>query len=719
MNIFQFIDQSVLKSDELQIEEGKRLCLEEIQLSPLRVDFLKKNYGDRFSLSLNFVGKTLVKVGVDAQGKSFAWCGEKTITAHQPERSTVEIELGKIQSGTLKIFLHALEKSIVFNEVFPVAVEKTISPEKVLYDFLFPTYELCCEEALYYRFFGETEEIAFYSFEDKSVHLKNASVDCLTYFNAFSAVKWKKYTNVEDLALYLDFIGEAKAELIHIDEGGQRVLAAWQLLSNHRATLELPLGKYPPTGLIGLHIHAKGECILYGGGYLTNASDTQNVRLGIGITTYQREEAVKASVARLGKAIAAHPLYQKNIALTVVDNGQSLFKEDIPFATLIPSRNLGGTGGFMRSLIHYQDEGWATHCLFMDDDAACEAGSIFRSVSFMRHAKDGAVTIAAAMLSETCQFEQWESGAYFDGIVCRRWHGDYDLRSAEIILKNEHEDAPSALYGGWWFFMFPIQYTNQYSFPFFVRGDDVAFSYLNPFKIVTLNGVASWQASFRLKESPFVWYLNMRGQFIHHMLLDNLITGRLAILKMMWSFFYRFNCGYQYDTANAIACSFSDVILGPKYWVDNMDMQNIRSIFKNKYKIEVNSPLRSDYKRIARSDKNIRFPFFTKFIRRITLNGHLFPRFMAHKKFEYLSKDEIPFLNRVFLKRQILVIDNKNNTEFILRRNTGYFVKNIIVFIKSSLSFIARFNRIKSCYVLFYKDNKSFWRSVFNERVEK
>ena len=267
MDIFQFVDrlspEPCLIGDELYIGEGKWFRWDRIQFSPLDVAFLKKIYGDCFSLSLHFVGKLLIKAGVSAEGKSFVWCGEKTVEARRPSKNIFEIDLSRVQSGTLEISLYALEESAVFDGT-PVAAEKEIRPEYVLYDFLSPTYELCCEEPLYYRFAGER---AYYSFEDKCVHLKkNSSVDLLTYFNAFSAVKWQSYTNVDHLSMYLDFAGEARAEVIHICEAGKRVLTSWKVKADRRATLELPFGTYPDTGIIGLCIHAERECVLYGDG---------------------------------------------------------------------------------------------------------------------------------------------------------------------------------------------------------------------------------------------------------------------------------------------------------------------------------------------------------------------------------------------------------------------------------------------------------------------
>ena len=715
MDIFQFVDrvkpEPCLMNDELYLEKRRWFRWDQIQSLPLDVAYLKAVFGDHISLSVHFVGRIVLKAGVSAKGKSFVWCAEQTMISRTPSQSVCEIDLSKMTQGNLEIFLLALEDSAVFDGK-PTASALTVNPEHILYSFLFPTYDLCCEEPLYHKLSGEG---SYYSFEDGNVHLEeDSSVDLLTYFNAFSAIKWKKYTNIDSLSLYVDFEGEAWAELVHLSEEGLRSLASWKLFAPERTTLELPLGIYPNTGILGLRIHTERPSILHGGGWLSDAPETQPVRLGIGITTYRRERAVKAAVARLGKAIIEHPLYHDSITITVVDNGQTLVPGDVPAATLIPNRNLGGTGGFMRSLLHYRDAGAFTHCLFMDDDASCEAGSLFRGISFIRHAKDMSLALSGAMLSENMQFIQRENGAWFDK-CCHPMHCNYDLRDSNVLVLNEREDAPQPTYGAWWFFMFPVNRVEMYSFPFFVRGDDIEFSYTNKFKIVRMNGIAVWQEDFKIKESPMTLYLDIRSHVLHHLVLEHIDHGPAQILKMVWAFFHRFNWAYQYDTANAIAMSFSDMLEGPKYWLNNMDTGKIRAKIKEKYTMEVSRPLRENYRDVPEALENVRLPFCTKFIRRVSLNGHLLPGCMVRKGINRLNKYRVPFINRVFLRDEVLVCNEINKTEMVLKRNTGYFLKNVYLLTISSLHFLRNYKRLKEDYRTFLNGlgKDDFWRKTF------
>lgn len=710
MDIFDFIniqaDEPCLQNDELYIPEGKWFRLDSIQYSPLDVKTLKKQYGNTFSITVPCIGNLLVKVGVSAKERSFTWCGEKTIIARKPKLDSLLIDLTSVYSGTLEITLYGIEECLIFNNNRKISFPKAIQQEKILYNFISPSYNLCTEEPLYYKFSGQR---SYYSFEDSSLHMKkDSSVDMLTYFNSFSAVKWKKYTNVNQLSLYIDITGEVYADIIHLDTYGKIVLSSWKIQTTERSTFELPLEDYPDTGIIGLVIKATKDSIIYGGGYLTEASQTQNVHLGIGITTFRRENAVKNSVSRLGKAIAAHPLYHDAIDITVVDNGKTLSQADVPSASLIPNKNLGGTGGFMRSLIHYQTQKRYTHCLFMDDDASCEAGSIFRTMSFIRHAKEPSLAVSGGMLFENIQFLQWENGAWFDG-GCHSLNRDLDLRDARNLLRNEQE-SDKQIYGAWWFFFFPIAQVKQYSFPFFVRGDDIDFSYSNDFTIATLNGVSCWQQDFKTKENALTAYLFLRSHVMHHLTIPQLNSSFKTLWKILWGHFSTYNNSYLYGSAACVNLAIKHILEGPSFWEKNMEPDNIFKQIKELSKNETPLPLINDIKDSAiHADKNITTPYFPVLLRKLTCYGHLIPNCLFKKTPQnMLYKWQMPNPKRCFLRKKIIVIDNINSKYQRLQIDKIKYWKNTFYFFYLIMKLYAKKETL-------YKNNslRQIWEKIY------
>ena len=706
IDIFRFLDRNrseapqeeaqpcdfVWQGDALYLPQGKVFWLDTIQLSPLNVKSLKKTHGDKLTLAMHFAGKILVKAGVDADGKSFAWCGEQVLAAAPQGCGTVAFDLRRVEDGILKIRISALEESLIYQDQLQNAEQIALDPDKILYDFSFPTYELCCEEPLYCKVSHET---SFYSFAEKCLHLQPKTTgDCLTYFNAFSACKWQKYTNVEHLSVYLDFQGKGIAEIFHFHEHGQEILGSWKVHAAQRTTFVLPLASYPEDGILGLRVHAEEESTLYGGGYLTDDPVTQPVRLGIAITTYKREEAVTAAVARLGKAIAGHALYHDRISLTVVDNGQTLEAKDVPCATLLPNRNLGGTGGFMRGMIHYQDAGDFTHCLFMDDDASCEAGSIFRTLSFLRHAQDPATAISGGMLYEDLQFQQWENGAWFNA-GCHSLKRDFDLREVAKLVENEEEqplsvpdglakssDVAPRIYGAWWFFAFPLASVKNLSLPFFVRGDDIDFSAVNEFTVVTLNGVSCWQKDFTSKENALSIYLFMRSHLVHHLTLPGLRCDFKIFKKILRGHFARYNDSYFYARAQAVNLALRHVLQGPKFFATHMEPTELLRELSALSKQETWKPL-SDEERAELHMPEQRPPLEAapKIQRKWSCNGHLLPMF----KFKDAHSDPwdlwmLPKPFRVYLQKNVVLMDRGRQHTLVLNPDRGRYFRNRLEF---------------------------------------
>ena len=476
------------------------------------------------------------------------------------------------------------------------------------------------------------------------------------------------------------------------------------------------MGKYPQTGLLGIRIFACKSSVLFGGGWLSPDPETQSVTLGIGITTFKREAAVKAAVRRLSKAIAAHPLYSTSIDITVVDNGQTLSPEDIKGANLIPNKNLGGTGGFTRSLIHYQESGRHTHCLFMDDDASCEVSSIFRSMSFIRHALDPKASLSGAMLFENIQFQQWENGAWFDGGCHPLKHG-FDLRDAGRLVENEKE-TDKRIYGAWWFFFFPVAEAKNYSLPFFVRGDDIDFSYSNDFKVISLNGVSCWQQDFKTKENAMTVYLFIRSHIVHHLTIPELNCSPMKILKMLCKHFYSYNNSYLYGTAACLNLAIKHVLEGPSFWEKNMVPVVIIKKIKELSACEQSVPYTlEEKKQLTLADKNIKTKLFPAFLRKVSLNGHLLPRcFIRHTPNDMVYKWMMPNKNRVYMRDKVIMIDELTQKKTSLYHNKKIYTNNMFNFFILICKFFIKYKKLKNSYIYNSKRQKSklFWEKQFN-----
>lgn len=457
---------------------------------------------------------------------------------------------------------------------------------------------------------------------------------------------------------------------------------------------------------------------IYGGGWLTDDPETQNVHLGITITTFKREKEVKAAVSRLVRDISSHPKYAESIDIAVVDNGNTLTQDDVKGALLITNRNLGGTGGFTRGLIHYQETGRHTHCLFMDDDASCEAGAIFRSMSFQRHVTDHRVALSGAMLFENIKFMQWENGAWFDG-GCHSIKRDFDLRDPVKLYENE-EDVDKPIYGAWWFFFFPLDEAKNYSLPFFVRGDDIDFSYANDFRVVSLNGVSCWQQDFKTKESAMTAYLFLRSHIVHHMTVPTLKCSYKIMKKILWGHFREYNNSYFYGTAACVNLAMKHVMMGPQFWEDNIVPVEVLRQIKELSQCEkpvsyTEEELRSLGLELA--DCNLKTKIFPVLIRKLSLYGHLLPDFMIRKTPKAkLPKWMTPRKERTYMRSQITVLDELNRTKTVLKRSPCTYFKNLFtfMFLSFKLRIILPSLRRKYMKAQSVQRTREFWKKQFD-----
>lgn len=715
MLIFNYIDiccnDDNFGNDGIYIPKGCWINLNRFFASNISVATLKQQEGHNPRIVFMFKGTLEMKIGLSRPGYSFTWLCERRLSADDWETAEIFLDLIPFDDGTLEISFLGLDESALSRDA--AREPQKIKTETILYNFISPTLDLCCEEQIYYKFSGSN---IYYSFEDSCVHMgKDTSVDLLTYFNAFSACKWGKYTNIRDISAYIDFSGDADICIVHKDERGERNLYCYSVVASERNTFELPVGKYPETGLLGIRIFARKSSILFGGGWLSPDPETQPVTLGIGITTFRREVAVKAAVRRLSEAIAAHPLYRTSIDITVVDNGQTLSPKDVPGTTLIPNKNLGGTGGFTRSLIHYQETGRHTHCLFMDDDASCEASSIFRSMSFIRHALDPKASLSGAMLFENIQFQQWENGAWFDGGCHPLKHG-FDLRDAERLVENERE-ADKRIYGAWWFFFFPVAEAKNYSLPFFVRGDDIDFSYSNDFKVISLNGVSCWQQDFKTKENAMTVYLFIRSHIVHHLTIPELRCSPMKILKMLWKHFSSYNNSYLYGTAACLNLAIQHVLEGPSFWEKNMVPMEIIKKIKELSACEQSVPYTLEEKeQLVFADKNIKTKFFPAFLRKVSLNGHLLPRcFFRHTPRDMVYKWMMPNKNRVYMRDQVIMLDELTRKRVVLYQDSRKFFDNLYKFVILMGRFFVNFKLLQKKYSnkSILQRSRDFWKKTF------
>ena len=496
-----------------------------------------------------------------------------------------------------------------------------------LQQFLLPDPAICTEEALYYHPRGPV------GWDAKSGTLTmgpGAGLGFASYFNLFSLGKWATSCTLDGLFAEIEGAGRVQirvframperswdivtSEVVELSPGQPRSIDLSALLDGTE-TLD--------GNVLFLDITNLGaEARFTAGRFATKTGPETWPRLTVSITTFKREEQVRETVARLEEFLSGYA-HGDNIAVQVVDNGQSAEIEPSAHVRPIPNRNLGGAGGFARGLLEAQAAG-STHCLFMDDDASFHMENIARAYTFLALAKDPKVALAGAMITNTHKWTMWENGAYFDG-SCHPMFCGLDLRDAGRVVGMEFDsmiDRPDTVYGGWWFFAFTIAEVQHHPFPFFVRGDDISFSLMNPFTVMVLNGVVSFQDDFTEKESPQTLYLDLRNHLVQHLVTPRLERSAMGTARVALRFILRAAVRMHYNSAEAQIMAWKDVMEGPEFFNANIDMSQRRADIKALTTTENWGP-------VSRPKERRRFTRIPRRLREVlglsSLNGHLLP----------------------------------------------------------------------------------------------
>lgn len=441
-----------------------------------------------------------------------------------------------------------------------------------LHRLVFPNLGVRADEALYVRL----NDRAWADLADgRLVFEAGGLAHTDTFYNGLTVGLWKRRCEVRSLTLRLIGAGAFVVD-IGLHRHGQSTV--W--LDEQRIALSpgepldvaLPAWQEVEHGMLFFRLRAVSVATLDAAAYVTPDAPRHAVRLGIVITHFNRQAQVRPAIARIERDLLERPELRDRLSLTVVDNSRNIGLDSRGGVTIVPNRNLGGTGGFVRGLLGLIDGRSHSHALFMDDDASCEVESIARCLALLQYARDPAVAIAGALLREVEPWRLLEKGARFDGRVVPLKSG-LDMRQVADLLEAERDDERPD-YGAWWFFAFPLAAVRRFPFPFFVRGDDVSFGLSNRFDILTVNGIACFGEDFGAKHGPLTAYLDARYHLVQALLAER--GGASRIFWIGSRLFLKPLTSYLYSSARAVTLALRHTLVGPRFFSDNLDLDAVR-----------------------------------------------------------------------------------------------------------------------------------------------
>lgn len=379
-----------------------------------------------------------------------------------------------------------------------------------------------------------------------------------TYFNAFPASYWRRWSQLDSIILALDIDGEANISIYRSKQDGQRISVANHLVGSGHYEFELALKNFEDGGWLWFDVTAESEATISQAAWCAPSApgpqtmpdgstiEPSEKRVAVGIPTFNRPTDAVAAL----QALAEDPVVDGIIDFVLMPDQGNQHPADEPGYDEAVAHfgerfcefrqgNLGGSGGYSRIMFEALENTDSPFILYMDDDIAIEPDSILRAVQAARYAASP-IIVGGQMLNlqERSQLrttgEQVNRGDFMWGAAP---HAVYDHDFAKYPLSaigdgQSHKDPNSydsrALhrrvdveYNGWWMCLFPriVAETNGQPLPLFIKWDDTEYSLraaANGFPTVTWPGAAIWHMAWADKDDAIDWqaYFHLRNRLI-------------------------------------------------------------------------------------------------------------------------------------------------------------------------------------------------------------
>ena len=371
-----------------------------------------------------------------------------------------------------------------------------------------------------------------------------SEVSFATYFNAFPASYWRRWSTLTSVVLRVELTGSARIDVYRSKATGARIsVGGTEIVSTDSsaaaaAEFEIELAPFEDGGWIWFDITTDTKVTVHSAAWYAPVPAPGRANIAVGIPTFNRPADCVSAL----RALTSDPLVDEVIgAVIVTDQGTDKAKDhsDFPAAAAALGKrlsihnqpNLGGSGGYSRVMYEALKNTDCEQILFMDDDIRVEPDSILRALALSRFAKTPTL-IGGQMLNL-----QEPSHLHVMGEVVDRsnfmWTNapftEYDHDFAAYPLDGDDVDERSKLlhrridvdYNGWWMCMIPRSVAEELGqpLPLFIKWDDADYGLRageHGYGTVTLPGTAIWHMAWSDKDDAIDWqaYFHLRNRLV-------------------------------------------------------------------------------------------------------------------------------------------------------------------------------------------------------------
>jgi len=408
-----------------------------------------------------------------------------------------------------------------------------------------------------------------------------------SYFNAFPASYWRRWTVVSAVTLTVRLTGRGASITVYKSTANgrsQRVDAA-ESETEGTATFafDLSLTPFVDGGWYWYDVVAdEVDVVVESAEWTAEVPDdrAEHGTVDLVITTMNRPDSCADLLSQVGEDETLRPYLDTVMVMEQgtdkVEDSPRMPKARAALGDLLVLReqgNLGGSGGYARGQLESVRKGTATYAMMMDDDVVCEPEGIVRAVTFGDLARRPTI-VGGHMFSIFAK-----SRLHSFGEIITPWRfwwqsapgvfGDWDFAARNLRSTRWLHQRIDVDFNGWFMCLIPRVVMEEIglSLPLFIKWDDSEYGLRAKkagYPTVSFPGAAVWHVPWTDKNDALDWqaYFHYRNRLVAALLHSQYPRGG-RIIRESLNHQVAHLVSMQYSTAEMRLMALEDVFEGP------------------------------------------------------------------------------------------------------------------------------------------------------------
>lgn len=370
-----------------------------------------------------------------------------------------------------------------------------------------------------------------------------------SYFNAFPASYWRRWTVVRQVRLVVNTSGTGAIIVYKSNSRGnrQRIESVRVSGEHHQEIFDLPLETFSDGGFYWFDLVAgTTTLVLDSAQWWVLEGDQPHGTATFATTTLNKPDYVVKNLGAMSDDAGLLSVVDK---ILIIDQGNKLVADHPKFDAvksklgdkleIVEQANLGGSGGFSRGMYEGATRGESDYVILLDDDISLETESIIRLTTFADMCKSPTLVgghmfdllnrTVLHTYGEIVDPYYWQPALpHPDQELGLDFAGDEGgLRATSWLHQRTDVD-----YNGWWMELIPVSVIKKIglSLPVFIKWDDAEYGLRakeEGFSTVSLPGAAVWHVSWVDKDDLVGWqaYFHDRNRYISALLHSRFPRG--------------------------------------------------------------------------------------------------------------------------------------------------------------------------------------------------